>query len=193
MCFCFVRIKALAGYNENIELRMRLNLSRNQFWSYYVHSILAVSTFIGVLFLCLSKRDIREVQPNLFVLLLLGFFLAFAFYTTLYQYRGLSFEQINLNCQPEQQKALALATVKDLGWIVTKKSNRLLVANTNDGPNLFTSADQMITIRFENSEVYINSIIEPTEWTSQAFVFGKRKRNIKLFMDRANLLSVGYD
>ena len=138
------------------------------------YGIAYYSLVISVLFIIGKLVD--SLQNNILVIELIG--LTLATFVLISQNKKLKFKTVHANLTNREINSAIYITAKELKWYLIDVGSNYTVAKRGGGSFPF-SWEELITIKFNNKEILINSLCDPD--SAMVTIFGKNKMNIKTF------------
>ncbi len=138
------------------------------------YGIAYYSLVISVLFMIGKLVD--SLQDNILAIELTG--LTLATFILISQNRKLKFKPIHANLTTKEINSAIYITAKELKWYLIDVGSNYTIAKREGGTFPF-SWEEQITIKFNNKEIFVNSLCNPD--STMITLFGRNKKNIKTF------------
>lgn len=160
------------------ELQLSFWNKISHYWAVIFALIIPICSIIYKIIDAINKteRSSRDGEIYLFVIPIT---LSFLFY--LLQKKRLSFKIVETKLNIDEIYKIVDETAKELGWIINKRTNKYLTANTNPK---FTSGSwgEQITIIFIENKILVNSICDLNKKSSLVSM-GRNKKNEQTFIN----------
>lgn len=134
----------------------------------YYSLVISVLFFIG--------KSVDFLQDHILAIELTG--LTLATFILISQNKKLKFKTIHANLTTREINSAIYITAKELDWYLIDVGPNYTIAKREGGTFPF-SWEEQITIKFNNKEIFVNSLCNPD--STMVTFFGRNKKNINTF------------